>query len=270
MKTMIQSLLKSAGIYNRVKASRIYDIYWSVADRTIIDRRSSEIAFYREILPGLKEGDLIFDVGANQGTKVSVFLRLGAKVVAVDPDPHNQQILNDSFHNLRIKKKPVTIVPKAVSDEVGEVTFWVDEPGSAKNTVSEKWVATLREDDTRFGENLSFKNHYTVSTTTLDEMMEEFGCPCFIKIDVEGHEPAVIRGLNRAVPLLSFEVNLPEFLAEGRECIRLLNEIDPSGEFNYVAELDKGFGLEAWANFEDFDAHLRECSDPSIEIFWRT
>ncbi len=63
----------------------------------MIDARSREFAFYRGLLNGFRKGDLIFDVGANVGTKTEAFLRLSARVVSVDPDDANQEVLRASF-----------------------------------------------------------------------------------------------------------------------------------------------------------------------------
>ncbi len=93
--------LKQAAVYHRLKASRVYDA----------DQR---------LLQGLPRRGLIFDIGANHGAKTDVFLRLGARVVAVDPDETNQEI-----------------------DTAGHSSMWVDSPDSAKNTLSQKWVDTL-------------------------------------------------------------------------------------------------------------------------------
>ncbi len=64
-----------------------------------------------------------------------------------------------------------------------------------------------------------------------------------MKIDVEGLEPSVIRGLRRPVPYLSFEVNLPEFRPEGLECVELLRTLTPTGAFNYAVKCDTGLEL---------------------------
>lgn len=108
--------------------------------------------FYRKLLNGFRSGDLIFDIGANHGSKVDFFLRLGARVVAVEPDEFNQGVLKRRFLDWRITPKPVTIVGKAVGDKVASQTMWIDAPGSAKNTLSSKWVETLRAYKERFGE----------------------------------------------------------------------------------------------------------------------
>ena len=66
MKRRIQILLKRIGVYERLQSSILYDLYWRIVDRRLIDMRSVEVTFYRDLLTGFKKGDLIFDVGANQ------------------------------------------------------------------------------------------------------------------------------------------------------------------------------------------------------------
>ncbi|MFZ1974670.1 MAG: FkbM family methyltransferase, partial [Candidatus Acidiferrales bacterium] len=235
MKHYTQNLLKRAGIYQRLKASPVYDLYWSLADRSIVARRNREIRFYRSLLNGFHPGSLIFDVGANHGTKTDIFLKLGARVLAVEPDQTNQEILREKFLTYRFRRQPVVIVGKALSEKDSVETMWIDEPGSAKNTLSRKWVETLKRDDERFGQHHDFSHRTTVETTTLDQLISIHGLPFFIKIDVEGHEPSVLRGLHSAVPYLSFEVNLPEFAPDGQECVGMLDRLAAGGTFNYAA-----------------------------------
>jgi FkbM family methyltransferase len=269
-KVHVQQTLKTVGLYDRLKASRIYDAYWSVVDNRLIERRTRETEFYQHLLRGFRSGDLIFDIGANHGHKVDIFLRLGARVVAVDPDKFNQQVLQRKFLKWRFKQKPLTIVGKAVSDEIGRATFWVDEPGSGKNTLNQKWVDTLRKDEDRFGKALAYADNCSVPTTTLDELIASHSLPLFVKIDVEGHEPSVIKGLSQPVPLLSFEVNLPEFRAEGLQCIESLGKLCPEGTFNFIADTEFKLELEHWVGVHEFCAIFEACTNKSIEIFWRT
>jgi FkbM family methyltransferase len=270
VKDSLLGLLKRAGLYERMKSSWIYDFYWRLADRRIIDDRERELDFYRNLLQGFHKGDLIFDIGANQGYKAGIFLRLGAKVVAVEPDEASQETLSQKFLKLRLKKKPLEIVRKAVSERSSKVNMWIDAPGGAKNTLSQKWAERLREDETRFGEKLNFGQLKEVETISIEQLIAAHGSPYFIKIDVEGHEISALRGLQRPVPYLSFEVNLPEFRQEGMECIRLLGALALEGEFNYTPDCRRGLALEKWISREEIAAVLDSCNHESIEIFWKT
>jgi FkbM family methyltransferase len=241
-----------------------------MADRSLLDDRRRETDFYRNLLKGFRQGDLIFDIGAHTGSKTATFLRLGARVVAVEPDEVNQVILEEQFLRYRLARRPVAIVRKAVSDGNAVETMWVDEPGSAMNTLSPKWVETLRGDAARFGHRLEFAHRKEVETTTLEQLIVTYGLPFFVKIDVEGYEQNVLRGMHRAVPYLSFEVNLPEFRPEGLRCVELLGRLARDGEFNYAADCRRGLILQEWLGQQDFVEVLNRCADKSIEVFWKT
>jgi FkbM family methyltransferase len=270
LKNSIRRSLGRMGIYERIRASWVYDFYWTLADRRIIDDRRSELDFYRNLLEGFREGDLIFDIGANQGYKSDIFLRLGAKVVAVEPDRIGQGILKQKFLKYRLKRKPLIIVGKAISDRSSIQTMWIDMPGSAKNTLSEKWAETLRGDDSRFGQRLGFKQREEIETISMEQLIAAQGSPFFVKIDVEGHELSVLRGMQRAVPYLSFEVNLPEFRPEGLECVQVLARLAPDGVFNYAGDCRRGLLLKRWHQANEFLPLLALCTDSSTEVFWKT
>ena len=263
-------LLGQLGLYERFKASCLYDFYWSLAEPGVITARTQEVEFYRGVLAGLRPGDLIFDVGANQGYKTDIFLRLGARVVAVDPDPANHKRLAEKFLRYRVRPRPVRIVRSALSDRAGVAMLWMDSPGSGKNTLSSKWVDVLRHDHQRFDEQLEFGEKKEVETTTLDSLVREHGTPFFVKIDVEGFEVEVLGGLSRPVRYLSFEMNLPEFAREGERCVSHLNAMCNAGEFNYAADCKAGLALGKWLPANEFINVLRGIQCPSVEVFWRT
>jgi FkbM family methyltransferase len=269
LKQIAQVFLKQIGLYQRLRSSCIYDFYWAFANPRLIANRTKEIKFYRTALEGFQKGNVIFDIGANDGFKTDIFLRLGAKVIAVEPDEVNQEVIKGKFVKSRFFPKPVIIVGSAVSDRIGVLTMWIDEPGSALNTLNPKWVETLRNDETHAGKRLHFTVEKKVETTTLEKLIASHGIPFYIKIDVEGHELNVLRGLKQPVPYLSFEVNLPEFREEGLECIRILAEITAAGEFNYVADYDEGFMSKQWMPREEFIHAFGQCKKSAIEVFWR-
>ena len=266
-------ILKRIGFYHRLKNSWVRDLYWKVVDRRKIDARSEQVEFYRNLLKGFRTGDLIFDVGANVGEKTDAFLRLGARVVAVEPDERNQEILRNKFLKYRLAPSPVVLVSQAVSDKIGVETMLVDGPGSALNTLSQKWANTLRGDKKRFEHTidvLEFAQEMSVETTTIERLTLAHGRPFFVKIDVEGHELRVLRGMRCPVPYLSFEVNLPEFRPEGLQCLEVLESLAVAGEFNYVGDYKCGWALARWVNKQRFSEVLDQCTEKCIEVLWRT
>lgn len=271
-KLEIQRMLQRAGLYQRLKTSGIHEVYWRIARKQQIQAREKQIDFYRRLLAGLRPGDLIFDIGANEGFKADLFLRLGARVVAIEPDETNQSILHERFVKFRLVRRPLVIVGKAVSDKSTVETMWIDGPGSAVNTLSQKWATTLKGNKARhtYGHyGLDFARKKTVETTTLEELMSAHGVPIFIKIDVEGYELNVIRSLQRPVRYLSFEVNLPEFRPEGIQCVELLERLAASGTFNYAVECEQGLALERWLIADEFLKVFGRCTESAIEVFWK-
>jgi FkbM family methyltransferase len=266
----LRRFLGRVGVYERLKASWIYDLYWSVSDSRIIADRRRETDFYGKLLVGFRKGDLIFDVGANFGYKVDIFLRIGASVVAVEPDGLNQEILEQKFMKYRLRSKPLVVVGKAASETSSIQKMWIDKPGSALNTLSNKWAEALRHDENRFGHRANFGQWKEVETISIEDLIAAYGVPFFVKIDVEGHELSVLRGMRQPVPYLSFEVNLPEFAREGLECVQVLGRLAPTGKFNYTSDCRRGLALDHWISGEEIAAVLASCADESIEIFWKT
>lgn len=257
----------------RLKSSFIRDAYWAVAHRERLESLRQEVHFYNSVLAGFDQGDLIFDIGANNGAKTEVFLRLGARVIAVEPDDTCSKTLQDRFLKYRIYPRPVSIVTRAVSNRVAFEEMLIDGPASAVNTMSQKWAESLRKNKESFAHEhfgLEFTQTKLVQTTTLEELMAKHGVPFFVKIDVEGHELNALRGLHQAVPYLSFEVNLPEFRPEGLECIGMLKELAHNGRFNYSSDCARGLALENWVMADEFSLILNGCSERSIEVFWST
>jgi len=272
-KQTFMSILRRSGIYHRLRTSVIYDLYLSLTNTKPLKDRKREVEFYRTLLNGFKPGDLIFDVGANIGDKTDSFLRLGARVVAVDPDDRSQAILRQRFLRYRMNPKPVTIVGKAVGSKVDTEIMLVSAPGSVFNTLSKKEASLLSEASHRPAQRsdcIEYIGEITVGTTTLDGLIEEFGLPFFIKIDVVGFELEVLRGLHCALPCLSFEIGLPESRQELLQCVSILGGLSSSGRFNYTRDRRDGLTLDRWMDIQAFLQVLRDCRDGPIEIFWKS
>ena len=194
--------------------------------------------FYQQFI---KPGDLCFDIGANIGIKTDLFLRLGAKVVAVEPQ---KDCFNFILRNLG-NNTALTVVNKAVDAVMEEKAFYVCE-ANALSTLSPEWIASVQQSG-RY-KDYAWGKFYKVQTTTLDELIKEFGCPVFCKIDVEGCEEYVFKGLSRPIPLLSFEVS-PETMSSVIKCIDYIKRLGEV-KFNFCWE-SQGMYFPKW--LRDFE-----------------
>ena len=144
-------------------------------------------------------GDLVFDIGSHVGDRVAAFRRLGARVVAVEPQP----ALAKTLRFLYGRDTAVTVVETAVGREVGTVALQLNLDNPTVSTASEAFIRASR--GAPGWEGQQWTRTVEVPVTTLDALIARHGAPRFIKIDVEGFEAAVLQGLSRPLPALSLE-----------------------------------------------------------------
>ncbi len=147
----------------------------------------------------IKPGHLAFDIGSHVGDRISSFRRLGARVVALEPQPGPARAI-EIIHGRDVN---VTLVKAACGKAAGEVTFRINSANPTVSTVSDDFVKAAA----RAGgwEAQIWDQAITVPCVTLDGLIAAHGMPAFIKVDVEGYELAVLEGLSSAVAALSFE-----------------------------------------------------------------
>ena len=182
-------------------------------------------------------GDLCFDVGANVGNRVENFLRLGATVVAVEP-----QIACVDAMRIKLGNHPrLTIVQKVLGAQPGQAEIMISE-ASVISSLSPEWIEAVKNSGRFAAYNWDQKQ--TVQMTTLDALIDEYGTPAFVKIDVEGFEQQVVQGLSRPVKAMSLEFT-PEFLQSTFGCIEHLQELGPIC-LNYSLGESMQLQLDEW------------------------
>jgi FkbM family methyltransferase len=144
-------------------------------------------------------GDLVFDIGSHVGDRVAAFRRLGARIVAVEPQPALARTLR-LFYG---RDAAVNVVESAIGRAPGTVALKLNLDNPTVSTASDAFIAASR--DAPGWEGQQWTRTLDVPVTTLDALIERFGRPRFIKIDVEGFEAEVLAGLTAPVPALSFE-----------------------------------------------------------------
>ncbi len=168
-------------------------------------------------------GDLCFDVGAHVGNRVRSWVGLGARVIAVEPQPQMLEVL-DRFYG---DHPSVVIAPIGLSDVPGSLTLHINTRNPTLTTFSEEWVEGFTANpDLRAA---PWDDAVEVEVRTLDSLIAEYGCPAFCKVDVEGFEDKVLDGLNEAIPALSFEA-FPLDVERSLRCVKRLNDL---GEYRY-------------------------------------
>ncbi len=197
-------------------------------------------------------GDLCFDVGAHVGNRLMVWLWLGAEVVGVEPQPSCFAVLERLYGS----HGRVHLHPTAVGEQPGRATLYINEKNPTITTLSADWQAQVQQTPGFAQEE--WNTAVDVPVITLDELIAQYGVPRFCKIDVEGFEAAVLRGLSQPLPLLSFEF-IPATLSLTYDCLDRLAQL---GEYRYNWSWGEKFQMQisqsAWLTPNEMRHHLSQ------------
>ena len=234
--------LLNSGLYRPVRFA-----YRHLMHREGLRELRRQQAFYATFI---NRGDLCFDIGANHGHKSEALLRLGARVVAVEPLPACAAELRTRLGHY----KTFQCVESAVADREGTATFHVsdcDVLSSLDPTWlgQQEWAAAI-----------------PVTLTTLDALIARYGVPRYCKVDVEGYELEVFQGLTQGLPLLSFEFHVdPALNARTLSCLERIGTLG-----RYEANVSRREAAElvgTWMPLGDFARHFEQtiATDPAFD-----
>jgi FkbM family methyltransferase len=171
--------------------------------------------FYRAFVT---QGALVFDIGAHVGDRTACFRRLGARVIALEPQPDCAALLREEFS----ADAQAQIIEAAIGAQKGTARLHRNEANPTVSTLSTDFIAAARDADG--WREQSWTSEIDVPVLTLDDLIATHGVPSFIKIDIEGFEHEALKGLTQPTPALSFEFTTIQ-RDVARACIMRLSEL---------------------------------------------
>ncbi|QOC91878.1 FkbM family methyltransferase [Micromonospora craniellae] len=202
-------------------------------------------AFYARFV---RPGDLVFDIGSHVGDHIGSFRRLGARVVAVEPQPLCLRALRTIYAD----DDQVALIEAACGAQPGRIGFLVNSANPTVSTASTDFVSAAA--GAGGWEGQVWDGQIEVPVTTVDALIADHGTPAFAKIDVEGFEDAVLAGLSATLPALSFEFTTIE-RAVALRCLDRLTALGFGG-FDVALGDHKALTLGRWATAEEMAAYL--------------
>lgn len=235
MKKLIRSILRGVGLY----AFAI-----DLENKLItLFKKSERKEFYSQFI---QPDDLCFDVGANKGNRTVIFLELGAKVVAVEPQQECYAHLTKRFGDT------IDLIKQGLGEKESTETMYVS--GSTLiSSFSKDHVDMMQED--RF-KGADWGKTIEISMTTMDHLIDKYGTPAFCKIDVEGYEYDVLKGLSKPLKALSLEYIVPENTQVLVNCLKHLSNLGTI-ECNFSYGESMKFDLETWKSGQEMIAFVQ-------------
>ena len=179
----------------------------------------------------INKDDIIFDIGAHSGEKSKNLLKICSKLILVEPQPECVKILKKKFSDV----SKVVILPCGISSKKEKLKLKINTSNPLISTFSDHW------DKGRFSDS-KWDKVINVDTTTLDQLINDYGHPKYIKIDVEGFELEVLKGLTKKTGILSFEFT-SEFFKDAIKCLDYLSLLGYQ-KFNYSEGERKKFNFD--------------------------
>ncbi|HRN41362.1 MAG: FkbM family methyltransferase [Flavobacteriales bacterium] len=234
MRKVLRSIIRALGLYS-------FSIKLENKIVTALQKPKQKKLYSQFVKPG----SLCFDVGANVGNRTALFLELGANVVMVEPQKECYQALEKRFPNL-------PLVKKGLGEKESTEKLYVSDV-SLISSFSKSHVDMMQED--RF-KGANWDKTIDIEMTTLDNLIKQYGVPDFCKIDVEGYEYDVLKGLSQPVKAMSLEYIVPENKEVVLNCIKHLNKLGKI-ECNLSHGETMEFHLPTWKNGNEMEQYVQ-------------
>lgn len=141
---------------------------------------------------------MIFDIGANRGlfTDVCISNNPNSKIITIEANPYLFNYLIEKYKN----NKNVEVINTLISKENDRLIPFYLSNADTISTASVDWIT-----QSRFTNSYVWYKPIQIKSRSLDSLIDEYGIPELIKIDVEGYEYEVISGLSKKAKEICFE-----------------------------------------------------------------
>ncbi|WP_432803896.1 FkbM family methyltransferase [Aureimonas altamirensis] len=207
----------------------------------------------RHFLAGfVRPGDLVFDIGAHVGNRSIAMVRLGARVVAVEPQRPYADFLQRSMGG-----RLVALERCALGAEPGQAILHVSSRHPTVSTISADFIdGASRAPGFR---KVRWDGRQPVDIETLDMLIARHGMPAFCKIDVEGAEAAILAGLSHPIQTVAFEY-VPPMREVALGAIDRLASLAPY-RFNRVVGESNRWVTTSWCDAASMRQQILDLAD---------
>ena len=244
-----------------MKLARTYGIARSLAVYYgQVWRKGRLEAFYRQFLG---DGELAFDIGSHVGNRTRAWRHLGARVVAVEPQPDFFRFLEALFG----RDSNVMLENCGIAAESGQGTLWISSANPTVSSCTDDWVEDAQ--DAPVFDRVRWDQKQSIGLRTLEDLIEQYGIPAFCKIDIEGGEEAARRGLKTPIAALSFEC-VAAMRERAQRCVEILEALGPY-EYRYSKLETMRWSSERWLSSAEITQFLGALprSAPAGDVYAR-
>jgi FkbM family methyltransferase len=198
---------------------------------------------------------MLFDIGSNKGLYTDANINKYDKFILIDANKDLCNQLRNKYHN----NPNIIIEQKIVSKDKTDI-FYISNAHTI-STCDIEWI-----NNSRFTHSYSFTKTTGNESITIDELVEKYGIPSYIKIDVEGYELNVLKSMSKKYCPIGFE------WAEEKknELLLSLEYVKSLGFENFCIQKEDNYTYipEKWISYEEIYEILKNLCNIDRKYEW--